>query len=291
MVLKTRKLHPLLMKVFVFILLLFSLDSASQKLKTNGYDKYLRKWRIETYPVNLKSTPDIKMDISFASADTAFFLQLMGSGIGTNTVDKNSEVVFLLDNDSTVTVKSSSLQSIDYGNISPAYRHEYLISFSDIESLGQHNLQALRKYSIGGFDDIYIEKKNEVKLRALANFFITELKKVKPLPQKVILIPPGFPGGNDVLLNFLNRNLKLLPDLKVGENKTAVVQFMVAADGSITDLQVKQSAGIALDNELLRILKRMPEWKPALENGKGINYTITQPLKFYRTAAGLKIQF
>ena len=70
----------------------------------------------------------------------------------------------------------------------------------------------------------------------------------------------------------------------------ATVQFLVTADGDIKDLRIKNSTSNALDNELLRILKRMPKWKPALENGKRVDYSVTQLMKFYRSGGIWKIQ-
>ncbi len=67
--------------------------------------------------------------------------------------------------------------------------------------------------------------------------------------------------------------------------KIAVVQFLVKADGSINDLQIKESAGLAFDNEAIRVLKRMPKWKPASEKGKAVDAIVTQPVIFYRTTS------
>jgi len=245
---------------------------------------------METLPVKLKSKDDIKMDVSLNAWDTSFFLQLMGSGIGTNTIDTDSKVIFLLDNDSAVTAKSSAIQSIDYGNLVPTYRHEYMVSFEGLEALSRHNLKTLRKYSIGGVDDIAIEKQNAAKIRELSNFFIGELKKAKLIPVRPRILAPGFPGGYEVLLNFLNRNLKPFTNLDNAERNEATVQFLVTADGDIKDLHIKNSAGSSLDNELLRILKRMPKWKPAVENGKRVDYSVTQLIKFYRNGGTWKIQ-
>ncbi len=290
MVLKTINPYPLFKKGAIVLLLLVPLNALSQKLNINEYDKNTKKWRIETLPVNLKSTPNITMDLSFTSADTSFFLQLKGSGIGTNTIDVNSQVIFFLDNESTVTAKSPSVQSLDYGNASPTYRHEYVLSFEDLEKLSRHNLKALRKYSLGGFDDINIDKDKSGKVRELSNLFIAELRK-NVIPAKPTFLPPGFPGGNYVFLNFLNRNLKPITELLIGEQKTVVVQFLVTTDGSINNLLVKQSGGLSFDNELLRILKRMPKWKPALKNEKQIDSMVTKSITFNRTDALLEIQF
>jgi hypothetical protein len=283
--------YSLFTKGLITTLLLFSLHSFGQKLRVNEFDKSTNKWKIETFPVGLKSTGNIKMDISLKSADTSFLIELSGSGIGTNTLDINSELVFLLEGDSTVIVKSPTIQSIDYGELLPTYRHQYSMSLEDLQRLSRHGLKSLRKYSVGGFDDIAIEKKNAGRLKDLSAFYIGELKKGKLIPGKTVSLPAAFPGGNEILLGFLNRNLKPMLAIKPGEKKEMIVQFMVTADGGIDDLHVKQSAEISLDNEILRILKRMPKWKPASVNGKPVSSAVIRPITFYRIDASTKIQF
>src|SRR5215203_1045240 len=127
-------MHPYLffVKGLFACVLLFPFHSFSQKLKTNEFDKTRKQWRMETLPVRLKSADNIKTDVSLNAWDTSFSLQLTGSGIGTNSIDMDSKVIFLLDNDSAVTARSSAVQSIDYGNLVPTYRHEYMVSFEGL---------------------------------------------------------------------------------------------------------------------------------------------------------------
>lgn len=274
----------------IAMFLLLSVNSWSQKLKVNEFDKSANKWRMETFPVSLKSVDNTKMEIVIKSSDTSLLVELMGSGIGTNTLDANSELVFSLENDSTVIAISPSIQSIEYGELLPTYKHQYVLSFDKLQALSRNNLKSVRKYSVGGFDDIAIEKKNAVKLKDLSSFYVAEMKKGKLIPEKAISMPAGFPGGEDVLVSFLNRNLKPALDIKLGEKKMGVVQFTVMADGNVNDLSMKQSAGESFDSELLRILRRMPKWKPAVQNGRAVNSTVIYPVTFYRTDFALKIQ-
>jgi protein TonB len=43
---------------------------------------------------------------------------------------------------------------------------------------------------------------------------------------------------------------------------------------------VVQSAGAVFDNEVIRVLKKMPKWKPAIQNGQPVAVTFTQPVTF-----------
>ncbi len=228
--------------------------------------------------------------MSLRSIDTTFFLWLTGSGVGTNTVDIGTEVIFFLENDSTVTARSNSIQPIDYGSLAPVYRHEYVISLEDLETLSRNNVKSVRKYSVGGFDEVLITKNNSGLARQLSALFLSELKKANAQLLKPVLRQPGFPGGVEVMTRFLNRNLKPVAKLNSGEKKLAVVQFQVTADGTINDMQIKQSAGDPFDTELLRILQRMPKWKPAVSNGKPVEAIITQRITFYKNNDSLQVQ-
>jgi protein TonB len=80
---------------------------------------------------------------------------------------------------------------------------------------------------------------------------------------------------------FLSRNICEAPqDLEPGEKRTALIRFHVAEDGSITNFQVLQSAGTAFDNEVIRVLKKMPKWTPAVKAGLPVSVSFTQAVTF-----------
>jgi protein TonB len=91
---------------------------------------------------------------------------------------------------------------------------------------------------------------------------------------------PEFPGGQDAWMNFLRKNLNAPAGLEPGEKKTVSIRFFVSVDGAITDFEVVQSAGRVFDNEVIRVLKKMPKWKPAIQNGQPIARAFTQPVTF-----------
>ncbi|HZF65391.1 MAG TPA: energy transducer TonB [Chitinophagaceae bacterium] len=89
-----------------------------------------------------------------------------------------------------------------------------------------------------------------------------------------------FPGGESAWLAFLNRHLRTPEELQPGERRTVLVRFTVSPEGNISDFQVLQSGGKIFDNEVIRVLKKMPRWKPAVQNGKAIPVLFTQPVSF-----------
>jgi len=48
----------------------------------------------------------------------------------------------------------------------------------------------------------------------------------------------------------------------------------------VTNFEVIQSAGGMYDNEVIRVLKKMPKWKPAIQNNQPVARYFTQPVTF-----------
>lgn len=106
---------------------------------------------------------------------------------------------------------------------------------------------------------------------------IKEPEEVRPpLPSSA----PEFPGGKEAWFAFLNMHLHSPSGLEPGEKKTVLVKFFVDTDGSITNFSVVQSGGREYDNEVIRVLKKMPRWKPAIQQGMPVSVSFTQPVTF-----------
>ena len=82
---------------------------------------------------------------------------------------------------------------------------------------------------------------------------------------------------------FLNNNIiypNRQPDSVV--EGSVVVQFIVNTDSTISGISIKQPFHPLLDNEVLRVVKMMPKWKPAYQNGKFIesSYSLSIALRW-----------
>lgn len=102
-----------------------------------------------------------------------------------------------------------------------------------------------------------------------------------PLNFRVVEDLPQFPGGAMALMKWLTDNLKYpqKAQKKKIEGKV-VVQFIVAADGTMTDLKVVQSLEASCDNEAMRVMRMMPKWKPGLQDGKPCRTMVAIPIVF-----------
>lgn len=91
----------------------------------------------------------------------------------------------------------------------------------------------------------------------------------------------SFPGGKVSLLKYLKNNLKYPPAAKYYRKQGRVVcTFTVVEDGSITNIKVAQSIDPALDKEAVRVIKAMPRWNPAKENGVPVKINYFLPINF-----------
>jgi len=108
---------------------------------------------------------------------------------------------------------------------------------------------------------------------------------VKPVVDKTTAIAdpevmPEFPGGMDALRRFLQRNLNNPEDLEQGSMVSVKVQFVVGYDGKLQRFHVIEDGGAPFNNEVIRVLKKMPEWVPGKTNGENVSVYYTIPVKF-----------
>ena len=91
---------------------------------------------------------------------------------------------------------------------------------------------------------------------------------------------PEFPGGKDELIRFLKLNLITPDELQAGEKKAVEIRFKVGIDGVVSDLEILKSGGSSFDKEVIRVCKKMPRWKPAIQNGGNIAVSYLLPITF-----------
>lgn len=92
---------------------------------------------------------------------------------------------------------------------------------------------------------------------------------------------PEFQDGYAGLVRYLRKNLKY-PSLARENNisGTVILQFVVTAQGKIKDARVVRGIGGGCDQEALRVVREMPDWKPGLHNGRAVPVTFTLPVAF-----------
>lgn len=92
---------------------------------------------------------------------------------------------------------------------------------------------------------------------------------------------PEFSGGQSQLMNFISKNLKYPEEAEAnGIQGRVTVEFIVNKDGSISDAKVPRSLDLALDEEAIRIVQSMPNWKPGKQHGKPVRVKFSIPVMF-----------
>lgn len=91
----------------------------------------------------------------------------------------------------------------------------------------------------------------------------------------------SFPGGMDALMLWLSKNLiypsEALDSLIQG---TVYVKFIVAKDGSITDVKVARGVHPLLDDAAVKVVLKMPRWSPGKQLGKPVRSIYFLPISF-----------
>jgi len=59
-----------------------------------------------------------------------------------------------------------------------------------------------------------------------------------------------------------------------------VVTFVIGRDGKIYEERILEHAHPLLEEELLRVLRSAPAWKPGIVDGHPVRYTMTMPFEF-----------
>jgi len=92
---------------------------------------------------------------------------------------------------------------------------------------------------------------------------------------------PQYPGGEEVLLNFIAKNLKY-PETAIRDKIQGKVRvrFLVTETGKIDSIKVLKSLDSACDKEAIRVLKTLPSFIPGKQNGVNVNVWYTLPVTF-----------
>lgn len=94
-------------------------------------------------------------------------------------------------------------------------------------------------------------------------------------------VMPEFPGGEKALFAFLRDNTEYPArprDLEI-EGKVTV-KFIVNEDGTVTDAKILKGVTDDLDREALRVVKRLPKFKPGMQGGRNVKVPYVIPFNF-----------
>lgn len=95
------------------------------------------------------------------------------------------------------------------------------------------------------------------------------------------LTPAAFPGGEAAQEKYIAENLKYPAQAKEnGIEGVVSVVFTVKADGSIGNIKIKRMVDPDLEGEAIRLVKNMPAWIPANDNGSPVESVAETDIPF-----------
>jgi len=92
---------------------------------------------------------------------------------------------------------------------------------------------------------------------------------------------PEFPGGDSAMAVFIKRKTEY-PEIprEMGIQGIVYVGFIVNKDGSISEVNSKNSLNADLEREAMRVIRLMPNWIPGEQAGKPVRVRFTVPINF-----------
>lgn len=96
--------------------------------------------------------------------------------------------------------------------------------------------------------------------------------------------PASAKGGVKEMMRFINTTMKYPPAARnKGMEGTVLIEYIVEADGRLTNVVVKESAGHELDAEAFRVVSLYAAkyiWNPGKKNGKAVRVRFALPVMF-----------
>jgi Gram-negative bacterial TonB protein C-terminal len=92
-----------------------------------------------------------------------------------------------------------------------------------------------------------------------------------------------FPGGDEGWLTYLTANLNPNKPVENGAPEgtyTVYIQFIVSNTGKISAIKPLTKHGFGMEAEVIRIIRKSPDWVPAMQLGKPVNAYRKQPVTF-----------
>ncbi len=92
-----------------------------------------------------------------------------------------------------------------------------------------------------------------------------------------------FPGGSSSWIAYLRKNLNATMPVDEGWSEgtfTVIIRFIVAKDGSISDVIAENYTGSKTAQMCIDLIKNGPKWKSAKQNGRIVTSYKKQPLTF-----------
>jgi TonB family protein len=118
--------------------------------------------------------------------------------------------------------------------------------------------------------------------RAKPSFTVTSAEN-KPV-DNIVNIAAQYPGGITELEAFIKQNLQY-PESAVKANLEGMVEvnFTITKEGNHKDFKILRGISDDCDDEVLRVLKKSPNWQPALDHNQPVSMQQSISIQFKLT--------
>jgi protein TonB len=92
---------------------------------------------------------------------------------------------------------------------------------------------------------------------------------------------PQFPGGDKALLEFIDENTKLTPEiLEMGISGMVVVEFVVHKSGKVIKPVIVEAPTLFHEKSVLEMMSQMPDFIPGEQGGEKVSVSLRIPIRF-----------
>ena len=92
---------------------------------------------------------------------------------------------------------------------------------------------------------------------------------------------PEFPGGEKALLKYIAENVVYPQEAKEKDIEGSVyIKFVVNSEGKVQDVETLRGVDPLLDQEAIKVIESLPDFKPGRQDGKPVNVSMQVPIMF-----------
>lgn len=105
--------------------------------------------------------------------------------------------------------------------------------------------------------------------------FVVAQSPVDTTVYTVVEEMPQYPGGDEALLKYMWKNIKINPNDKCLAEGKLRFSFIIEKDGKLSNITCNSTCD---NDKLLAPFKAMPAWTPGKQNGKPVRVKIMLPV-------------
>jgi periplasmic protein TonB len=117
-------------------------------------------------------------------------------------------------------------------------------------------------------------------LLLLTQMAFAQAEKAEKIFMSISEPRPEFPGGEKALMQYLADNIKYpaVEDSEPIMGSKIFIQFTIEKDGSVENVKVMRGIHRIYDEVAANVVRGMPKWSPAKQNGRPVCVTYTLPV-------------